>query len=229
MARSDTAVVVPVFNEEETVAAVVSNLLEEFALVVCVDDGSRDDSVAVARAAGAHVVRHAVNRGQGSALQTGFEYVLRHTDAEYCVTFDADGQHLVSDAVRMVQRAEETGVDVVLGSRFTGTTEAMPWLRGLVLRGGIWFTRWTAGLDVTDTHNGLRVLRRTALCKIHLRLPRMAYASELLSAIVPAGLSWVEEPVSVIYTDYSMTKGQRNANAINILLDLAGHRLRAAS
>ncbi len=229
MTRSDTVVVVPVFNEHETVATVVSDLLTEFDTVVCVDDGSRDDSAGAARRAGAVVLRHAVNRGQGAALQTGFDYVLRHTDATYCVTFDADGQHLVTDAVRMVERAESTGVDVVLASRFTGTTEAMPWLRSLVLRGGIWFTRWTAHLDVTDTHNGLRVLRRTALCKIHLHLPRMAYASELLSAIVPAGLTYVEEPVSVLYTEYSMAKGQRNANAINILLDLASHRLRAAS
>lgn len=229
MARSDTVVVVPVFNEHETVGAVVTELLSAFDVVVCVDDGSHDDSADAARRCGATVVRHAVNRGQGAALQTGFDYVLRHTDAEYCVTFDADGQHLVADAVRMVERAESTGVDVVLGSRFTGTTEAMPLMRRMVLRGGIWFTRWTARLDVTDTHNGLRVLRRTALRKIHLRLPRMAYASELLSAIVPAGLTWVEEPVSVLYTEYSMSKGQQNANAINILLDLAGHRLRTAS
>ena len=229
MTRTDTVVVVPVFNEDSTVTAVVADLLSVFDSVVCVDDGSADSSAEAARLAGAVVLRHAVNRGQGAALQTGFEYVLRQTDAEYCVTFDADGQHLVADALRMVERAEETGVDVVLGSRFTGTTEAMPWMRSLVLKGGIWFTRRTAGLDVTDTHNGLRVLRRTALRKIHLRLPRMAYASELLSAIVPAGLTYVEEPVSVLYTEYSMAKGQRNANAINILLDLAGHRLRAAS
>ena len=229
MTRSDAVVVVPVFNEDSTVAAVVADLLSEFDTVVCVDDGSSDDSAAVARLAGAVVLRHSVNRGQGAALQTGFDYILRCTDAEYCVTFDADGQHLVTDALRMVERAETSGADVVLGSRFTGSTLAMPWARKIVLKCGIWFTRRTAGLDITDTHNGLRVLRRTALCKIRLRLPRMAYASELLSAIVPAGLTWVEEPVSIVYTEYSMAKGQRNANAINILLDLAGHRLRAAS
>ena len=225
--RTDTVVVVPVFDEERTVATVVSDLRAAFGAVVCVDDGSRDASARAAHDAGAVVVRHAVNLGQGAALQTGFDYVLRHTDAEYCVTFDADGQHRLEDAVRMVERAEETGVDVVLASRFRGTTEAMPLLRGLVLRAGVAFTRVSARLDVTDTHNGLRVLRRTALQRIRLTLPRMAYASELLSAIVPAGLSYTEEPVSVVYTDYSRAKGQRNVNAVNILFDLAVHRLRA--
>jgi len=228
METGDVCVVVPVFNEAPTVGRTVEDLRAVFAHVVCVDDGSSDGSGAVALAAGATVLRHPVNQGQGAALQTGFDYVLRHTSARLVVTFDADGQHLVADAARMVERARTTGADVVLASRFTGTTEAMPRLRGLVLRGGLWFTRVTAKLDVTDTHNGLRVLNRTALTRIRLELPRMAYASELLGAIVPNGLTYVEEPVTVLYTDYSRAKGQRNSNSVNILYDLAVRRLRSA-
>jgi polyprenyl-phospho-N-acetylgalactosaminyl synthase len=228
MSTESVCVIVPVFNEAGSVGVVVADLKRTFTHVVCVDDGSSDGSVAEARAAGAVVLRHAINLGQGAALQTGFQYVLEHTSAEYCVTFDADGQHLVVDAERMVARAESTGSDIVLASRFRGATHDMPWLRGLVLRGGIWFTRWSARLDVTDTHNGLRVLRRSALERIRLTQPRMAYASELLSAIVPAGLTYVEEPVEVFYSEYSRTKGQRNINAVNILFDLAAQRLRVA-
>lgn len=225
---TDVCVLVPVYNESTVIARTVSDLLDTFDHVVCVDDGSTDGSAEVALAAGATVLRHCVNQGQGAALQTGFDYVLRHTDARLVVTFDADGQHLVTDAVRMVERARTTGVDVVLASRFTGHTEAMPRMRGVILRGGLWFTRVTARLDVTDTHNGLRVLSRTALARIRLELPRMAYASELLSAIVPNGLTYAEEPVTVVYTDYSRAKGQRNANFLNILYDLAAHRIRSA-
>lgn len=228
MSRDTVCVIVPVFNEAGSVGTVVSDLRSAFDLVVCVDDGSRDGSVAEATAAGAVVLRHAINLGQGAALQTGFDYVLNHTDATYCVTFDADGQHRVVDAERMVARARETGADVVLASRFRGATHDMPWMRGLVLRGGIWFTRLSAKLDVTDTHNGLRVLRRSALGAIRLRQPRMAYASEFLSAIVPAGLTYVEEPVEVFYSEYSRAKGQRNINAVNILFDLAAQRMRVA-
>jgi hypothetical protein len=104
----------------------------------------------------------------------------------------------------------------------------MPPVRRMVLRAGTGFTRWTAGLDVTDTHNGLRVLNRTALQRIRLTMPRMAYASELLSAIVPNGLSYTEVPTTVNYTAYSRAKGQANINAVNILFDLAVRRLRAS-
>jgi glycosyltransferase involved in cell wall biosynthesis len=224
----DVCVLVPVYNESQTVATTVSDLLQTFSEVVCVDDGSRDGSGDLALAAGATVLRHAVNQGQGAALRTGFDHVLRHTSASLVVTFDADGQHLVEDARRMIERARVEEVDVVLASRFTGTTEQMPLLRGLILRAAVRLTRMTSRLEVTDTHNGLRVLSRGALQRIDLQLPRMAYASELLDAIVPAGLTYAEEPVTVIYTSYSRAKGQRNSNAFNILFDLAVRRLRTA-
>lgn len=228
MVLDDVCVIVPVFNEEPTVGRTIAGLRGRFRQVICVDDGSTDGSGEIAIAAGATVLRHVTNLGQGAALQTGFDYALLHTRARYVVTFDGDGQHLVADAVRMVERARSTGVDIVLASRFTGTTEAMPRMRELILRGGLWFTRVTARLDVTDTHNGLRVLNRAALTKIRLELPRMAYASELLSAIVPSGLTYAEEPVTVVYTDYSRAKGQRNSNSLNILFDLAVRRIRSA-
>ncbi|MCZ4499609.1 MAG: hypothetical protein JWQ74_2162 [Marmoricola sp.] len=227
MAMDDVCVIVPVFNEATTVGEVISSLLVRFPHVVCVDDGSADGSALIAAAAGATVLRHAINQGQGAALQTGFDHVLRFTGATYAVTFDADGQHLVSDAVRMVETARADDVDVVLASRFTGVTTEMPAVRRMVLRAGIKFTQWTAKLDVTDTHNGLRVLNRRALGRIRLTMPRMAYASELLSAIVPNGLSYVEVPTTVIYTEYSRSKGQTNINAVNILFDLAVRRMRA--
>lgn len=229
MSIKDVCVIVPVYNEARTVATTVSDLLVSFEQVVCVDDGSTDGSGDLASAAGATVLRHVVNQGQGAALRTGFDYVLRHTTAAHAVTFDADGQHLVDDALRMVKRIRDEDVDVVLASRFTGATEQMPFLRELILRAAVRFTRFTSRLEVTDTHNGLRVLSRKALGSIDLCMPRMAYASELLDAIVPAGLSYVEEPVTVIYTDYSRAKGQRNSNAFNILFDLAVRRLRATA
>jgi glycosyltransferase involved in cell wall biosynthesis len=224
----DVCVVVPAFNERTTIAATIVDLLAEFRHVLCVDDGSTDGTGQIAQASGAIVVRHPVNLGQGAALQTGFDYVLRETRCQYVVTFDADGQHLVGDAVRMVERARETGVDVVLASRFLGATFDMPPTRRAVLRAGVLFTRLTARLDVTDTHNGLRVLNRKALNRIRLELPRMAYASELLGAIQPNDLTYVEEPVTVSYTAYSRAKGQRNSNSLNILYDLALRRLRSA-
>lgn len=228
MEMDDVWVIVPVFNEAAKVGTVLADLKRRFPNVVCIDDGSTDGSAVVASSTGAVVLRHPVNLGQGAALQTGFDFVLRQPDASWVITFDADGQHLVADAVQMVREGSAADVDVVLGSRFRGTTHDMPRLRRMVLKVALAFTRLTTNLQITDTHNGLRALTTSAVKQIRLEQPKMAYASELLSAISALGLSYIEVPTSVFYTDYSRLKGQQNLNAINILFDLAMARLRPA-
>ncbi|MFL6106652.1 MAG: glycosyltransferase family 2 protein [Marmoricola sp.] len=229
MSMDDVCVIVPMLNESTTISSVVENLRRTFPHVLCVDDGSTDSSAHIARSAGARVLRHSTNLGQGAALQTGFDYVRRLDDFAWVVTFDADGQHLVTDAEAMVTKGREQDLDVVLASRFTGETVDMPRVRRMVLHAAVHFTRWTAGLEVTDAHNGLRVINTRALSALRLRQPRMAYASEMLNRIAAARLNWAEVPTTVLYSDYSRTKGQRNINAVNILFDLVMARVRTIS
>lgn len=225
--HSDVTVVVPAFNEVASVGQVVTDLRRVFTQVVVVDDGSVDGTAAAARRAGATVVRHPVNLGQGAALQTGFAFALTDPTVGYVLTFDSDGQHRVSDAVAMVVAAKERQVDVVLGSRFLTHETELPRFRRLVLRAAVRFTRWTTGLRLTDAHNGLRVLNRRTLEAVELTLNDMAHASQLLSLVAERGLSYEEVPVTIDYTDYSRSRGQSNLNALNILFDLAVERLRA--
>jgi len=228
---SGVTVVVPAYNEEARVGAVVSDLLTHFDTVVVVDDGSSDATADLARAAGARVVRHPGNLGQGAALQTGFAFALTDPAMEHVITFDSDGQHRVDDAVALLGVARETGVDVVLGSRFLnqdGADSAVPRVRRSVLRAGIAFTRATTRLPVTDTHNGLRVLNRRAVEAIDLTLSDMAHASQLLGLIARRGLTWTEAPVVIDYADATRRRGQSNVNALNIVFDLALERLRSA-
>ncbi|MFL6108692.1 MAG: glycosyltransferase family 2 protein [Marmoricola sp.] len=229
MSMDDVCVIVPMLNESTTIASVVDDLRRTFPHVLCVDDGSTDASADIATAAGARVLRHATNLGQGAALQTGFDYVAQTSDFNWVVTFDADGQHLVSDADSMVGVGREQDLDVVLASRFTGATVDMPTSRRLVLQGAIKFTRMTAGLEVSDAHNGLRVINTRVLDRLRLRQPRMAYASELLNRIASARLRWAEVPTTVLYSDYSRAKGQQNINAVNIVFDLLMARVRTSS
>ena len=224
----DTLVIVPMFNEASVITEVVADLRQVFSHVVCVDDGSGDDSAHMAGLAGAHVVSHPVNLGQGAALQTGLAYGLRHP-FEYFVTFDADGQHTLADTLRMLDEARGGDVDIVLGSRFLGSGLAgMPVLRRVVLRAGVTFTRATTRLRLTDTHNGLRVMNRRTASILNLRLSGMAHASEILTTIARHHLRYTEVPVTVLYTDYSMAKGQSSINAVNILFDLLLTRARYA-
>jgi glycosyltransferase involved in cell wall biosynthesis len=211
-------------NEATVVGDVVSRLRERFSLIVCIDDGSTDNSAQVAAAAGAVVLRHPVNLGQGAALRTGFDYVLGKDDIAYVVTFDADGQHDARDAAAMVGRARSRRLDVVLGTRGFGRPEGQPRSRRLVLRLALALSRFTSGLALTDTHNGLRVIDRNALGTLKLRQRGMAYASELEALIARHGLLWEEHPVTITYTDYSRAKGQKNLNAFNIVYDLLAAR-----
>jgi glycosyltransferase involved in cell wall biosynthesis len=222
--QSSVWVVVPAFNEGSRIGATIGELAETFANVVIVDDRSADATGDLALEAGAHVVRHPVNLGQGAALATGIAYALRN-NANSIVTFDADGQHDVADARRMVDELVETGCDVVLGSRFLGASIGMRASRRLLLRAAILFTRFTTGLKVTDTHNGLRVLSATAARTITIRHNRMAHASEILGQIAAHGLSYREVPVTIRYTDYSRAKGQRWTGMFAILGDLFAGRL----
>jgi polyprenyl-phospho-N-acetylgalactosaminyl synthase len=226
--NADVCVVVPMYNEATVVGDVVARLRTVFDRVVCVDDGSTDSSAEVASAAGATVVRHCTNLGPGAALQTGLEYAVRCTDAEYIVTFDADGQHRVEDAEAMVSSARADGVDILLGSRFLTATSDIPSRRRLLLRGALQVSRMTSRLELTDTHNGLRVLRRRVASELNLKMRWMAYASELEAAIRQRRWTYREFPVSVLYTDYSVAKGQRGINAVNIVLDLLIARVRLA-
>jgi glycosyltransferase involved in cell wall biosynthesis len=223
-------VVIPMHNEASVVGEVISELRQRFGFVLCVDDGSTDGSAEVARAAGARVLRHPVNLGQGAALRTGMEYALQSPTVKHIITFDADGQHRVEDAERLWRLALAPGVDVVLGSRFlTGTElDGLPSTRRRLLRLATLFTRLTTGLPVSDTHNGLRVISRTAATLLRLEQPGMAHASELLSLIARSGLTVQEAPVTIDYTDYSRSKGQSGLNAVNVLHDLFTARLRVA-
>jgi glycosyltransferase involved in cell wall biosynthesis len=228
MAHDDVWVVVPMYNEASAIGSIVSDLRSTFGNVVCVDDGSTDGSAAAARTAGAVVLHHVVNLGQGAALQTGFEFARSQPDARWVVTFDADGQHLVGDAVRMVEVGRSGDFDVVLASRFTGSAN-IPVLRRLVLKAAVVFTRWSARIDVSDAHNGLRVVSTRVLDRMRLTQPRMAHASELLGLISRHALTFHEVPVTIVYTDYSRAKSQSNLNSVNIVFDLALARLRAHS
>lgn len=216
----DTWVVIPLYNEELVIADVVATVRAAFAQVVCVDDGSTDRSADVAASAGARVVRHPLNLGQGAALQTGFEYALGDPAMKYLVTFDADGQHQIADAVGMVDRLRAGEADVVFGSRFLDERSTPSFAKKMVLRAAVGYTNMTTHTRLTDAHNGLRAMRRPVVEQLDLTQNRMAHASELVAQIGASKASYVEHPVHILYTDYSKAKGQSLWNSINILAEL---------
>ena len=220
-ASRDTWVVVPVFNEEAVIATVVKDLLEAFPNVVCVDDGSTDGSAAAVAGTPAHLVRHPVNLGQGAALQTGMSYALARPGSQWFVTFDADGQHRVDDAVALVSELRTGSCDAALGSRFLADTRPVPWHKRMVLRSAAAASPSARRLRLTDTHNGLRAFNREVAQSLRITMNGMAHASEIVGFLSTGRWRVTELPVEVLYTEYSRAKGQSLLNGVNILFDLS--------
>lgn len=217
-------VVIPAFNEGSAIADTVRAVRNLWDRVMVVDDGSCDETSAIARKAGAIVVRHPINLGQGAAIRTGVDFALE-LGAAYVVTFDADGQHEAADIGKLIEALRETGFDVAFGSRFLGEVKGLPAVRRLFLKAAVLVTYLTTGLRMTDAHNGLRAFTRHAAQRIRIRQERMAHGSEIVSQVARHKLSFVEVPVTVKYTEYSLRKGQKLRDSIHIIIDLISGKL----
>lgn len=213
-------IVVPAFNEASVIGEVITDVRSAFDHVVCVDDGSTDGTGELALRAGAHLVRHPVNLGQGAAIQTGIEYARRQPGAQIFATFDADGQHRVADVVTMVDRLAAGGVDVVIGTRFARPgTSRPPLAKRVVLRTAARLSRRSRRLGLTDAHNGLRVFNKTVADALELTMSGMSHAGEFIMLIDENHWRVAEEPIEVLYTAYSKSKGQPLLNGVNIVFD----------
>lgn len=217
-------IVIAAYHEGAVIADVVSPLVAAGYHVVVVDDGSLDETATRARQAGAAVVRHAINRGQGAALQSGLRYALRR-GAGILVTFDADGQHSAADVPALIGPIVATTAEIVLGSRFLEHAADVPPARRILLRLAVAFTGIVSGVHLTDAHNGLRALSRLAAERVELQLDRMAHASEIIDQLVQTGLPLAEVSVTVHYTKYSLEKGQRAGHAARIVWDYLLNKL----
>lgn len=199
-------VVIAAFNEEHSVGKVVKDLRNAgYHDVIVVDDGSRDRTFDAAMKAGAIVLRHVVNRGQGAALQTGIAYALEQ-GADIIVTFDADGQHRVEDIPAMITPVAKGEVDVTFGSRFLKKTD-VPLIRKILLKGSVLVLWLFYGVRMTDAHNGFRALSRTAAKQIRITADRMAHASEIVEEVHRLKLRYQEVPVVIRYTNETLKRG----------------------
>lgn len=218
----DTWLIIPCYNEGPVIQEVIENARQTFPNVVAVNDGSKDASAELIHAAGAWLVDHPVNLGQGAALQTGIEFARSQPGAKYFVTFDADGQHQVHDVQRMVDRLRSEEVDIIVGTRFGDSEKKdsqVPWIKRVVLKTAVVLSPTTRKLGLTDAHNGLRAFNKTVADGINIRMNGMSHASEIVSTIARQGWRVSEEPVDILYTEYSVSKGQSLINGVNILAD----------
>lgn len=210
-------ILIPAYNEAGKIETVISGLKKEgYSNILVVDDGSRDDTRQKALDAGAQVLSHIINRGQGSALKTGIAYLRENIAPDIIITFDADGQHQAKDIAKLIKTIVEEKIDIVLGSRFLNKKNNAPFLRKTILKAGIFFTNFISNIQLTDTHNGLRAFGKKAIDSIEISHRGMEHASDIIDEITKKNLSYKEVPVEIIYSDYSKMKGQKNLGFIKM-------------
>lgn len=198
--------IIPAYNEATVIGEVIQKTKSFVDEVMVVNDGSSDRTLEVAYAHGARVFSHCINRGLGAAIGTGFAAAL-DADADVAITLDADGQHEPAEIPRFLD-AIQNGAEVVLGSRMLTALKGMPAHRKLATIAGNAVTFLLFGVRVTDSQSGFRAFTRHALQKIEVKTNRMEVSSELIHEAHSKGLSIAEVPITAIYTDYSLSKGQ---------------------
>jgi glycosyltransferase involved in cell wall biosynthesis len=193
---TNCAAVIPCFNESASIAPLVRALRRQLPFVLVVDDGSADDTAALAKAAGALVSRHDRNQGKGAALKTGLSRALEQ-GFEWAVTLDGDGQHAPEDLPALLRCAEETGAALVIGNRMNEAWK-IPWLRRQVNR---WMSRKLsrrAGRHLPDTQSGFRIIHLPTWVALPLNTAHFEVESEMLTAFLAAEHPVAFAPIRVI-------------------------------
>jgi len=196
--RSRTLILIPAYDEAATVADVVARVrrVAPGTTVLVVDDGSRDRTAALARNAGAMVIRHPFNLGHGAALQTGYRFA-RERGFDFVVQLDADGQHEPRDIAVIAEALADGGCDIVLGSRFlAGAGYPVSWVRRTTMRFFGALVRLLTGWRITDPTSGFQGLSRAAFefhCDDHF--PADFPDADVIVMAERAGLRLREVPV----------------------------------
>ena len=207
--------IIPAWNEAKTIASVVRSVRPQVQEVVVIDDCSSDLTGRLAKEAGATVLRHLINRGQGAALQTGNDYALS-IGADIIVHFDGDDQFLAGEIPEVIAPIKSGQADIVFGSRFLGKKTAWPaGKKYIIMPLAKLFTRLILGVKLSDPQNGFRALNRRA-ASIRIQNRAMAHASEIQARAFQEKLKIAEVPVTVVYHEF----GQKLSGGFRVLKDL---------
>ncbi|OGC51213.1 hypothetical protein A2982_01855 [candidate division WWE3 bacterium RIFCSPLOWO2_01_FULL_39_13] len=216
---SSILIIIPAYNEEKMVGKVIDDLKKAgFENIIVIDDGSSDKTGEVSKKAGAIVLTHPVNIGVGGAFSTGMEYA-RLKNYKYLITVDADGQHNANDVKKIALELQKDEYDIVSGSRFLDFKRKYKprYLLGLLWNLIIFLFTFKY---TSDPESGLRGFNKKALEVINVESSGFEACSEIIIKSAKSSLKTKEIPVTAIYTDYSINKGQKITNATRLFRKL---------
>jgi len=189
---------IPAFNEEKNIGPIVAKLKKKYEHVIVCDDGSSDMTETIALSLGAHVVKHSKNLGYGSAIKTIFTEAGK-IEGDVLVTFDADGQHQISEIDSVLQPVFENKADIVIGSRFLGETKDLPRYRKIGIKTITGLTNIMTGSKITDSQSGFRAYSKKVLKEISPTESGMGISTEILIKASKKEMRIVEVPITISY------------------------------
>jgi glycosyltransferase involved in cell wall biosynthesis len=192
-------VLIPVYNEANTIGSIARAIRADGIDVVVVNDGSTDNSEAVANENGAVVMRHDIKSGKGSSLRMGFAHILKQGYGAV-ITMDGDGQHDVGDIHRFLEFARTHRPAIIVGNRMTDP-KGMPWVRYLTNRFMSLLISLACRQGIPDTQCGYRYLDCRLLREISLRCDDFEIETEMLMKAAKKGFPVYSVPIRTIYRD----------------------------
>jgi glycosyltransferase involved in cell wall biosynthesis len=208
MKKTNIFIIIAAYNEDAVIEDVIDEVRQYgYFNIVIVDDGSKDLTFEKSKNKGVTTLRHKINRGKGAAVKTGFA-AASLLGADIMVTMDGDGQHHPKDIESLVKPIYEEEIDVVLGSRLLNT-EGMPFIKIIANKIGNIATLILYGIHVSDSQSGFRAYSHFAVTKIDTKADKYEYDSKVLREIKNNRLRFIEVPIEVKYTEYSMGKAQK--------------------
>ena len=189
---------IPAFNEEKNIGPIVAKLKKKYDHVIVCDDGSSDMTALIASSLGAHIVRHESNLGYGSAIKTIFNEAGK-IDGDILVTFDADGQHQISEIDSVLKPIIENNSDIVIGSRFLGETKNLPRYRKIGIKTITGLTNVMTGSKITDSQSGFRAYSKKVLKEISPTESGMGISTEILIKASNKKMRIIEIPITISY------------------------------
>jgi glycosyltransferase involved in cell wall biosynthesis len=200
-------ILIPAYNAEKTIMAVVQESLEQSLTVVVVDDGSSDDTSALLSGLPVTLLRHDQNRGKGAALKTGFAWAV-DSGFDGVVTIDADGQHDVSAIPQLIETACSGGLGILIASRHS-QFEEMAGLRKIWNRIGVWCIWKRTGFEITDSQSGFRYYSTDIFKKICLKSDGYDMEMEVLLKTWKSGFTVCSLPIAARIADGRSTSHYR--------------------
>ena len=208
--------IIPAYNEAEHITEVISRVRPFVDEIVVVDDCSSDATAQLAQAAGATVLKHPINRGQGAALQTGNDYALLK-NADIIIHFDADNQFCAEEIPDLILPITSGRAQVALGSRFLTKKSKLPASKkNIIMPLARLVNRLFFNIKLSDPQSGFRVFSKEAAQKIEIKNDGMAHCSEILHQLFKNKLKIEEVPITVVYHEF----GQKFSSGFKIIKDL---------